>query len=301
MSASAASVEAKQVASGLALWALIALYAVARVLQVFPGKVPALAVVALHVLPPAAFALIHGAMRYRIRGILVFFAICLVVGNLVENLGQTTGFPFGPYHFTYVMGPKLFHVPILLGLAYVGMGYLAWTLASVILGAAQGPLNGSRVVTVPLLSGIIMLAWDFSMDPVWSTLEHAWIWMRGGAYFGVPVSNFLGWYLTVYIIYQLFAFYLRDRPNFDPLPSTYWRSAVLFYGISAAGNLLLTIPRSGPSWVSDPAGVYWKVNVIIEVCALNSTFIMGAFAVLAWVKLPDQRATAIPRETIFKS
>jgi hypothetical protein len=49
------------------LWALIILYAAARVLQVFPGRVPMLAVVALHVLPPALFALIHGAMFYRAR------------------------------------------------------------------------------------------------------------------------------------------------------------------------------------------------------------------------------------------
>jgi putative membrane protein len=46
-----------------------------------------------------------------------------------------------------------------------------------------------------------MVAWDLSMDPVWSTVMHSWIWLQGGAYFGVPVSNFLGWYLTVYVIY----------------------------------------------------------------------------------------------------
>ena len=31
------------------------------------------------------------------------------------------------------MGPKLFDLPILLALAYVGMGYLSWILALVIL------------------------------------------------------------------------------------------------------------------------------------------------------------------------
>jgi hypothetical protein len=37
-----------------AFWLLLAIYAVARVFQAFPGREPMLAVVALHVIPPAA-------------------------------------------------------------------------------------------------------------------------------------------------------------------------------------------------------------------------------------------------------
>ena len=201
----------EQTGTSLVLWALLVLYAAARVLQIFPGKVPIGVVVALHVLPPIVFALIHGAMFYQWRGILIFFAICLVVGNIFENVGVRTGFPFGHYYFTDLMGPKLFVVPIQLGLAYLGMAYLSWTLARLILGGMRNPLEGSRVVTLPLVAAFIMVAWDFSQDPVWSTILHLWIWQQGGAYFGVPVSNFLGWYLTVYVFYQLFALYLRGR------------------------------------------------------------------------------------------
>ncbi len=41
----------------IVLWAI---YAVARVLQAFPTKVPTLLIVVLHVVPVAAFALVHG-------------------------------------------------------------------------------------------------------------------------------------------------------------------------------------------------------------------------------------------------
>lgn len=81
-----------------ALWGLVALYAGARVLQIFPGKVPMLAVIALHVFPPAIFALIHGSIVYGSRGILTFTAICLGIGNIMENIGVLTGFPFGRYY-----------------------------------------------------------------------------------------------------------------------------------------------------------------------------------------------------------
>jgi uncharacterized membrane protein len=279
-----------QTAISLLLWALIAVYAVARVFQVFPGRVPMLAVVVLHVLPPLVFALVHGAMFYRLRGILIFFVICLVVGNIIENIGVLTGFPFGRYHFTNLMGPKLFFVPVFLGLAYLGMGYLSWTLARVILGGMRSPLTGSRVFTLPLVASFIMVAWDLAMDPIWGTVLDAWIWQHGGAYFGVPVSNFLGWDLDVFIIYLLFALYLRGRPtNPRPLPPGYWRQAVLFYAVSAAGNILLTVPQPGPVMVSDPTGVQWRVSDITGACALVSIFIMGAFALLAWVRAPSSR------------
>jgi uncharacterized membrane protein len=277
----------------LVLWTLIVLYAASRVLQIFPGRVPMLAVVALHVVPAALFALIHGAMLYRVRGILTFIALCLVIGNIFENIGVRTGFPYGHYYFTDLMGPKLFVVPIFLGLAYVGMAYLSWTLARLILGV-ENPLVGSRIVTLPLTAAFIMVAWDLAMDPIWGTVLHAWIWVKGGAYFGVPVSNFLGWYLTVYVIYQLFALYLR-RSATSPkrLPPGYWHLVLVFYAVSAAGNLLVAIPRAGPSVVSDPAGVQWKVSNITSACALVSIFLMGAFVVLAWVRLADQNAEGL--------
>ena len=282
-----------QTGISLMLWALLVLYAAARVLQIFPGKVPIGVVVALHVLPPIVFALIHGAMFYQWRGILAFFAICLVVGNIFENVGVRTGFPFGHYYFTDLMGPKLFVVPIQLGLAYLGMAYLSWTLARLILGGMRNPMNGSRVVTLPLVAAFIMVAWDFSQDPVWSTILHLWIWQQGGAYFGVPVSNFLGWYLTVYVFYQFFALYLCGRSsNPSAFNSSYWNLAVLFYALSAVGNILLVIPRSGVSVVSDPAGKQWRVGDITATCALVSIFTMGAFAVIASARLPEQKTEA---------
>jgi uncharacterized membrane protein len=277
-------------ATTLVLWALLMLYAIARILQIFPGKVPILAVVALHVLTPIVFALVHGALFYRTRGILVFFTICLVVGNIFENIGVRTSFPFGTYYFTDLMGPKLFVVPIQLGLAYLGMAYLSWTLARVILGDMRSPLAGSRVVTLPLIAAFIMVAWDFSQDPIWSTILHLWIWRQGGAYFGVPLSNFLGWYLTVYVFYQLFAIYLRAQStNTSALPSSYWSLAILFYGVSAAGNILPVIPKPIVSVVLDPAGTSWRVSDITGTCALVSLFTMGAFALMAWVRLNDEK------------
>jgi len=273
-----------------ALWALIAIYAFARCLQIYPHGAPMLAVVTLHVAPPLLFALIHGAKAYGARGITVFVGICVVVGNFFENLSIRTGFPFGHYYFTGLMGPKLLDVPVLLGLAYVGMGYICWIVATAIVDGRRPNLGSSRVFTVPLVAAFVMVAWDLSLDPIWGTVLRAWVWLEGGPYFGVPISNFFGWFLTVFILYQSFAVYLRRDRNVRSLAVSDGGLAVLFYGVSAAGNLLLTIPRPNPAVVADPTGTLWRVSDITATCALVTIFTMGAFALFGWIRLNGKNA-----------
>jgi putative membrane protein len=264
------------------LWLLLVFYAGANILPAFPQDFSRPVMAASQIAPALLFALIHGAMAYRSRGILAYAAISLTVGYVMEALGVRTGFPFGPYAFTDGMGPKLFMVPILMGPAYLGMGYIAWTLARVIL-TSGGPakLTGSWVITVPLSASFVMVAWDLSIDPALSTVGHYWIWPHGGAYFGVPVSNFLGWYLTNYLIYQSFAVYLRRRcASQTQLPLVHAHLVVLFYAVCAAGSVLRAIPTASPALVVDPAGTAWRVTDINGVCALAAIFLMGAFVVL---------------------
>jgi hypothetical protein len=280
------------------LWGTLLLYAVARLLQLYSALIPPLAIVCLHVIPPAVFALFHGSRTYRLQGGLAFVALSLGVGTASESLSLGTGFPFGHYYFTQVMGPKVFELPVLLALAYVGMGYLAWILALLIAGQAEKRLSGPRLLTLPLLASFIMTAWDLSMEPVWSTIDKAWVWRNGGPYFGVPISNFLGWYLTTYIFYQLFALYLGGREPL-PHPRGHWIPPILFYALSACGNLLLVIPaatavRIDPV-VFDPSGRDWRASGILGACVLVSLFVMLPFTLLAWARLSPRPVVPLGR------
>jgi hypothetical protein len=156
------------------MYLLLLLYVAARILQPFVGKVPTLLIVVLHVLPPAAFAFLHGRTVYRTRGILVFMAVCLGVGAFFESLSLRTGFPFGSYYFSDLMGPKVFQLPALLVLAYVGMGYVSWVVGLLILGSLTRTLSGRQVVLLPVGASFVMVAWDLAMDPVWTNIDHAW-------------------------------------------------------------------------------------------------------------------------------
>jgi uncharacterized membrane protein len=162
------------------LWSVLSIYFLARLCQLYADRLPTLLIVILHVVPPAIFAVIHGSILYRLKGISVFAAFCLGLGGLAESVSLRTGFPFGHYYFTDAMGAKVLQVPVLLVLAYLGIGYVSWVLALLILGYVNQPIIGTRIFALPLLASFIMLAWDLSMDPDWSTLDHVWIWQHGG-------------------------------------------------------------------------------------------------------------------------
>jgi Carotenoid biosynthesis protein len=123
---------------------------------------------------------------------------------------------------------------------------------------------------------------------VWSTIVRAWIWTDGGSYFGVPISNFVGWYGNVFFIYLLFALYLRRRPtNTQVVPIKFWKVALLFYGVSVVGNFFNMVPQT-PDPVADATGRLWPLRSITGACALATVFTMGAFLLLACIRLADR-------------
>ena len=77
------------------LWTLVLLNVVLTLVNaVFPNHIPVL----LLILMPLAFALLHGAQRYKWSGIITLLVMGLVVSNLLENTSILTSFPFGHYY-----------------------------------------------------------------------------------------------------------------------------------------------------------------------------------------------------------
>src|SRR6266853_789510 len=219
------------------LWTLVVIDVVLTLVNaVFPNHIPVPLLIPLLIVVPLAFALFHGAVRYQWSGIIIFLVICLVVSNLLENTSILTGFPFGHYYYTSDLGPKLFLVPLVIGPAYFGTGYLAWVLATVLIGDVRSKGSWFTTLAVPFIASFMMVAWDLGMDPTSSTIRHSWIWEQGGGYFGVPLTNYLGWFFTVYVFFQVFALYLRFRkassdgeePTFT---RSYFAQALMMYAV----------------------------------------------------------------------
>lgn len=130
----------------------------------------------------------------------------------------------------------------------------------------------------------MMVAWDLAFDPIFSTINQAWIWRDGGSYFGVPFSNFMGWLLTTFLFLQLFALYLQRQRRLpataEPLSSIQSLQPILLYALIAAGYVLNMLTMKTNGTVTDPAGVVWRVQDIYVVTGLVALFTRGTFTIL---------------------
>src|SRR6266480_4562120 len=273
------------------LWTLVGLNVVLTLVNaVFPNHIPVSILIPILIGVPLAFALLHGAVRYHWSGILTLLVICLVVSNVLENTSILTGFPFGHYYYTSGLGPKLFLVPLLIGPAYFGTGYLAWVLSTVLIGDVRPKANAFTTFAVPFMASFMMVAWDLGMDPTSSTIRHLWIWEQGGGYFGVPLTNYLGWFFTVYVFFQFFALYLRLRKasheGEEPaLPRSYYAQAIVMYALIGLTFVVNYLVGSTNMAIADAVGIIWQTRSIAEAEATVTIFTMLFAAALAAVKV----------------
>ncbi len=236
-----------------------------------------------------AFALYHGAKRYGWKTMLLFTGLVTVVSWSYETLSILTGFPFGHYNYTQnFIGPWVGLVPALIIPAYLAMGYLSWTVASILLDKKDSSVKGSEVLLLPLLSSFVMVMWDLTMDPLGSTIGQFWSWHNGGAYFGVPFVNFMGWFLCVFTFYLLFAIYLKSNKNPNPniliKNKAFWVLPVLMYVGRTILNFFAVVLEESVQIVSNEGHVWWTGD-IFQSLLLVSIFTMGFVAFYSIVRI----------------
>jgi putative membrane protein len=79
-----------------------------------------------------------------------------------------------------------------------------------------------------------MTAWDLVMDLVMVKRGH-WVWEQGGAWFGIPLQNFWGWWLTSFLVIAL---YLWLGGKSQPAPSEDDRQGILLYAVMGLGTVI---------------------------------------------------------------
>jgi uncharacterized membrane protein len=244
-----------------------------------------------------ACAFVHAGVFYTWRTALILFVICIVITFIIENIGTTTGFPFGRYHFEVGAGlPYVGRIPIIVGPLWFGGGYFSWVVASTLLDGADRRLDRRfDFFALPLAAAFVMTQWDLVMDPPSATIARAWIWHDGGADFGVPLSNYFGWLLTSWLFFQAFALYLRrhhvDRSDSGRADRKLRLIAILFY-VSAGLTHILPWLLGQSGEVVDAAGHVWQVRELRETTVAIMVFTMFFSALLAALRLagdgPDE-------------
>ncbi|GAB4491954.1 MAG: carotenoid biosynthesis protein [Anaerolineales bacterium] len=176
-------------------------------------------------------------------------AALLALAYLAELLGSSSGIPFGKYHYTVILQPQIAGVPLLIPLAWLMMLPPAWALAEIIAPRRAPILHAA-------LSALAFTTWDLFLDPQ-MTGWGFWRWEIPGQYFGIPLSNYLGWVLVSALMTLLL------RPRELPL-----KPLALIYTLTWA---LQTVGQ----------GIFWGQPGP----ALTGFLFSGVFVLLAWKKL----------------
>ncbi len=266
------------------------------------------------------FCLLHGPKRYGMKTTLIFLVMAYAISTFMEDMSIRFGFPFGNYHynadylisddFTQGMLPYIDQVPFQVGIMYIAMVYFSWTIACIILDHADRRLDSNlNLVALPAVGAFIMCQFDLVQDPVTSTYDGIWIWENGGGVFGVPLVNFLGWYLTAFIIMFCFALYLRHCPQAmrntkEQERKGFWVQPVILYfliGFSYICQYVYQYLNNASAVVTDLGGTTWSVlsmhenSVTVMVFTMLYTCLLAVIHILQ-MKAPKEKSSDITEE-----
>ncbi len=173
-------------------------------------------------------ALVHSIPRIGAARAVTLLVAASLVALGGELAGTTLGLPFGPYHYTDMLGYKIGgHVPFPIPISWYYMLYGSLAICGRLLVADDS--NATRW-TWALVAGAILTAWDVPQDPAMtavSPVHWVWdyadfpagvpLWLKAGFFYGMPLSNWIGWLLTGSLV---------ARVMLALVPPTTWRDAV---------------------------------------------------------------------------
>ncbi|KXH76120.1 MAG: hypothetical protein AM326_07680 [Candidatus Thorarchaeota archaeon SMTZ-45] len=129
--------------------------------------------------------------------LIVFFGIFPII---VEAIGITTGLPYGEFYYSDWMGFKIF-------------GLVPWSVAFAFAPLIFGSLTISTKLIYDwrlhlVLSAVILVLVDMVLDPAAVVLS-IWVWLTPGPYYGIPITNYIGWFLTAFIASIILYYFLQ--------------------------------------------------------------------------------------------
>lgn len=263
-------------------WGVVAIWFVATVTNAWSaGSSTAAAAQAISGAALLAFVLLHTLMLYRPAGAIAYVAIAGTVAFGLEACSIATGFPFG-FYTHYGAGPRALGVPFTVVAAWVILGWVAWVLARVIVGECRS--RRLSVVATPVVAALVVGGYDLVIDPFGAYVLHLYAYRSPSGALGVPLSNYVGWLITGWVLFQAFALVER-RWRREPTAAT--RSAllmpaVIWFGLGLQVNLGLLRVGDATTTIQ---GKSVALADIYETCAEMIWFMMGLVVVISVVRL----------------
>ncbi|WP_459823593.1 bisanhydrobacterioruberin hydratase [Halorubrum luteum] len=133
--------------------------------------------------------LIVGVLPLLDRRAVGWIGLLIAYTYLIEHVGVRTGWPYGSFEYTISLGPMLGGVPLALPVFFIPLVMNAYLLY-LLLAGSRAAVGWIRLLAV--IAAVVTM--DVVLDPGAVALG---FWsFGGGAFYGVPLSNYAGWVLS---------------------------------------------------------------------------------------------------------
>lgn len=122
----------------------------------------------------------------------IVFSLLIIfsLGFLVEVLGVQTGFPFGSYHYSEILGIQLFNTPLVMGVNWVLLVYAGTMLFQ--------PLAWPNYLK-SIVTGLMLVVLDIFLEP-FAIRWNLWQWIETVP----PLQNYISWaFIAMLLTYIL--------------------------------------------------------------------------------------------------
>lgn len=125
--------------------------------------------------------------------IILFCILCSIIGFTVEMKGVETGQIFGVYHYGDTLGYKYNNTPLSISVNWLLIAYCSGSLIS------YATDDNTHWILKALLAAAVMVSLDVLIEPIAMSTD-MWSWANNT----IPTQNYIGWFITAFVIQVLF-------------------------------------------------------------------------------------------------
>lgn len=134
-------------------------------------------------------AVIHFYMysNHDLRKLVLFFSGSMVLGTIAEAAAILSTESYLYRGFLWYIGP----VPVFVAIGWCATFYMTFLIGKQLVLPSEGQPH--FLWKLGLSAGLTGVVLDLCFDPV-AHLLGLWEWKNGSFYYGIPISNYIGWF-----------------------------------------------------------------------------------------------------------
>lgn len=167
---------------------------------------------------------VHSSFFLSVRRAVLFIIISVFFSFASEYIGTHFGAIFGVPYIYKTTTLMIANIPIEVMGFWSFFIYLGYSLTNSLYFGLTGKkvaYSLLTILTLTFLDALFVTAIDLFMDPLHVKMG-TWTWLQQGTYFGIPISNFTGWFSVAFLssgFFRLFMWVKKEKLT-RPINST---------------------------------------------------------------------------------